>query len=704
MPAFRQVAGIRERNGNMINGPDRKPAMAGSLGRADMTHRMTLKSDLGDTLLPASLSGGEQLGKLFSYQLKLLSKDSAVALIDLLGSSMTVTFTADGYSRYFNGMVSEISQTGFESFSEHRYAEYSVTLVPKAWLLLHKVDCRIYANMSVPDIVKAVLAEIGYSDVKLSLSASYPQREYCVQYREDYFNFISRLMEQEGIYYFFQHTDGVHTMVLADSLGAHAATSGFGELPYRPQAVNGRAAQEVSVTDFASARSVQTTKYSLTDYDPLKPKTSLLGTETISNADDNHTVPGLESFDFPGDHEVAAAGTHYAQVRLEAINVPQSQCSGSTNACGLLTGALFTLQKFPRAELNKEYLVTGSTVHIENASTISGDSDGELFLCNFSAIRSAQPFRTMPTATKPMIVGLQTAVVAGSDTAEDISVDKYGRIQVTFHWNKPDKKNAHISCPVRVASSWAGQSWGGVSIPRVGQEVVISFLEGDPDRPLVIGSVYNATNMPPYSLPDNRTQSGIKSRSLLGGADDFNEIRFEDKLGSEELFLHAQKDMREEVENDHFVDIDHDETVNIKNDQTENIKHDRKLTVGNDDKLDVTGNGTTTIGQKFKLSAGTEIELVTGASSIVMKSDGTIEIKGVTIKVTGSASVKVEGQAEVGIKAGATMDIGAGASLKMHSDAILEVAGGAMATVKGPMLTLKADAMAQLSGAIIMIG
>ncbi|HEY8327380.1 MAG TPA: type VI secretion system tip protein TssI/VgrG [Rhodanobacter sp.] len=670
-----------------------------------MTHRMTLKSDLGEKLLPASLSGSEQLGKLFSYQLKLLSKDSEVKLLPLLGSSMTVTFESDGYKRHFNGMVSEISQTGFESYKEERYAEYAVTLVPKAWLLLHKVDCRIYLKMSVPDIVKAVLSEIGYGDVKLSLSGNYSPREYCVQYREDYFNFISRLMEQEGIYYFFQHTDGVHTMVLADSLGAHATTGGYEELPYRPQSTDSRAALEVAITDFSSARSVQTTKYSLTDYDPLKPKTSLLGTEAISNADDNHPVPGLESFDFPGDHETGDAGKHYAQVRLEAINVSQSQGSGSTNAPGLLTGALFKLTKFPRAELNQEYLVTGSTVHIENAARTSGQQSGELFFCNFSVIRSRQPFRTMPTAVKPMIVGLQTAVVAGSEKAEDIAVDKYGRIQVTFHWNKPDKKNAHISCPVRVASSWAGKNWGAVHIPRVGQEVVISFLEGDPDRPLVIGSVYNADNMPPYALPDNKTQSGIKSRSHEGGAAaDFNEIRFEDKKGSEELFLHAQKDMREEVENDHFVQIDHDEKITIKNDRTEDITGNRTSTVGKDDKLDVKQNGTTTIGQKFKLSAGTEIELVTGASSIVMKSDGTIEIKGVNIKISGSMGVKVDGQVEVGIKAGATMDIGAGASLKMHSDAMLEVAGGAMATVKGPMLTLKGDGMAQLSGGLIMIG
>ncbi|MEO8999860.1 MAG: type VI secretion system tip protein TssI/VgrG [Rhodanobacter sp.] len=679
-----------------------------------MTHRMTLRSDLGDELLPASLSGSEQLGRLFSYQLKLLSTNSAINLRALLGSSMTVTLDTGDYTRHFNGIVSEISQVGFESYDDKRHAEYAVTLVPKAWLLLHKVDCRIYTDLTVPDIIQAVLTEIGYTDVHLSLSGSYEKREYCVQYREDYFNFISRLMEQEGIYYFFQHTDSTHTMVLADSLGAHAKNKGFQKLPFRPQTNGVRTGGEVAIQDFTTARSVQTTKYSLTDYDPMKPTASLLGEYTISNADSNHSVGKLESFDYPGSHVTIGDGQHYAQVRIEALNAAQSQFFGSTTAAGLLTGGLFHLEEFPRADLNQDYLVAGSTVHVESGSYHSGQPQGgDLFSCNFSAIMSGQQFRTMPTAAKPMVVGLQTAVVAGSETAEDISVDKYGRIQVIFHWNKTDKKNWHISCPVRVASSWAGKNWGAVHIPRVGQEVVVSFLEGDPDRPLVIGSVYNASNLPPYDLPENMTQSGIKSRSHKGGGvDDFNEIRFEDKKDQEELFLHAQKDMREEVENDHVVTIDHDETsevkndqtltvgndqkVTVKNDQTEDITGNRKLSVGKDDKLDVTGNGTTTIGQKFKLSAGTEIELVTGASSIVMKSSGDIEIKGVNIKITGDATVA--------IKANATMDITAGAPLKVHSDATAELSSSAMTTVKGAVLTLKGDGMAQLSGGIIMIG
>ncbi len=217
-----------------------------------MPNQLTLKSDLGGKLQAASLSGSEQLGQLFSYHLKLISNDSGLSLLPLLGSSMTATFDTDGYKRHFNGIVSEISQTGFESFSEKRQAEYAVTLVPKAWLLLHKVDCRIYLKMSVPAIVKSVLADIGYGDVRLSLSGKYDEREYCVQYRENCFNFISRLMEQEGIYYFFQHADGVHTMVLADSLGAHAATGGYAELPYRPQTGNNKATMEAAITEFVA--------------------------------------------------------------------------------------------------------------------------------------------------------------------------------------------------------------------------------------------------------------------------------------------------------------------------------------------------------------------------------------------------------------------------------------------------------------------
>ncbi|GGA38551.1 type VI secretion system tip protein TssI/VgrG [Dyella nitratireducens] len=656
-----------------------------------MTGIVSITSAKCDNLRFVSMTAKECLGQLFDFQVQFESEDQAIDLTGLLGSAMTVALnTENGYIRYFNGMVVSATQTGVDYIEDLVYAQYEVKLVPKPWLLMHKVDCRIYKQMAAPDIIKQVLSEIGYSDIQLNLSGAYATRDYCVQYREDYFNFISRLMEQEGIYYYFTHTDSTHTMVLADSIGAHEKVDGFSDVAYSG-ASDGVLRRQATVTSWAAFRTADVAKYVFTDFDPMAPKASLLSTGTSDgHGDGDEGANGkLDIFDYPGLYTKADVGTQYARVRAEALSASLSRYSGSTGVCQVQIGGLFQLSEYPRDDLNQEYLIVESEINLHAPSSSAGNDGGELmFHCGFYSIESSQPYRSAQTARKPTIVGLQTAIVTGSDTDEDIAVDKYGRVEVTFHWNTPDKKNAKCSCPVRVATSWAGKNWGAISIPRVGQEVVVSFLEGDPDRPLIIGSVYNGDNTVPYSLPDNKTQSGIKSRSLLGGAADFNELRFEDKKGSEDFFMHAQKDMHEEVENDHVVTIDHDETVTIKN--------DRHHTINNNDTQDV--------GKVFKLTAGTEIQLVTGSSSIILKSTGEIQISGVNITITGNSSVKVEGQVEVDIKAGATMDIGAGASMKVHSDAMLDVEGSASTSIKGAMVTASGDAMTQVSGGIIMIG
>lgn len=668
-----------------------------------MARIFTLHSDLGDILLFASMDATERLGDLFSFRLRLLGRDAHADLRRLLGTSMAVHMRMpDGYERWFHGMVCEISQTGFTTIDHVAYAEYSATLVPRPWLLAQRRDCRIFTGQSVPEIVRTLLDEAGYGDVRLSLGGSYPKREYCVQYREDGFNFISRLMEQEGIYYFFTHGRDAHTMVLADGLGAHARAPSFGSVPYMPPGQQ-RARSAASISEWNAVRAVHTTTHRLTDYDPLRPRASLLTSGECAQ-EGLHPVSGLEAFDFPGCHVEVDDGERYAQVRAEAHNVEHARYGGRTTACGLPVGALFALTNAPRGEWNQEYLVVAASTRLEESEYASGGDGGQApFACRFEAIESRLQFRSPQRARRPLVAGLQTATVAGDDD-EDIAVDEYGRIRVVFHWNAPDRKGEKVSCPVRVASSWAGKNWGAVHIPRVGQEVVVSFLEGDPDRPLVIGSVYNADHMPPYALPDDRTRSGIRSRSHGGGGEDFNEIRFEDRKGSEELFLHAQKDMREEVENDRFATVDHDEELEVKNDQRGKIGNDRSHEVGNDDTLDVKANGTTTVGRKFKLDAGSEIELVTGQSSIVMKSSGDIEIKGVNITINGQQAIKAEGGMQVNIKAGATMDVTAGASMKLKSDAMLSAEGGAVAALKAPMLNLAGQGIAQLSGGLIKIG
>lgn len=678
-----------------------------------MTRAIKLKSDLGDKLVLARLQASEELGRLPEFRIDAVCKDAKPDLGVLLGTEMAATLTmSDGYKRHFHGIVVEAVHTGYTRVLEHQQATCSFVLRPKAWLLTRRADSRIFKKKKVVDIVKTLLNEIGYGDVKVSTSAAYAEREYCVQYRETGFNFISRLMEQEGIYYYFEHTDAKHTMVLADGLSGHARMPGFGSLAYSPNDGTGRIRDGV-ILDWRSGHTVRSTHYGLSDYDPLKPKTKL---DEVHSVDAAHKILAMALDDYAGDFEEPAVGKHYATVRVEAENVAHIRQSGSTNAVGFLTGGLFALTDHPNGAENQEYLVIGARTMLRDAATTSGaGTDEPLYDCRFDVIPGKRPFRSALITPRPIIAGLQTAVVMGTNTTaeEDIEVDKYGRVQVAFHWKAHNVAKQDLSCPARVATSWAGKQWGTIHIPRIGQEVVVSFLEGNPDRPLIIGSVYNADNMPPYALPANMTQSGIKSRSHKGGgAAHFNEFRFEDKKGSEEIYLHAEKVLKETVEADHIVDIGNDETETIKGNRTHTIDKDEKFEIkqnrshkiGQEDKLDVGANATTDVKQKYKLTAGTEIELVTGASSIKMTSSGDITIKGVNVTIQASMALKAEGNMSVDVKGGMTVTIQAGISLTAKSDAMAEFSAGAMSTVKAPMLMLTGDGLAKLGGGITMIG
>lgn len=672
-----------------------------------MARSISLHSELGAQLRFARLRATESLGQPFCYEVQALCSNDSPDLAALLGTPMVVVLEMDGRQRHFHGIVASVEQLSGVVVDDLVQVRLAFTLVPRLWLLGKRLDCRIHIDAGVPELVRRYLSEIGYTDVRLSLSGKYPVREYCVQYNENGLDFLSRLLEQEGIYYYFEHERGKHTLVLADGIGAHGRKAPFEALHWQGEAA-AAGGHVASVSQWRQRLQVHPTRYQLDEYDPLKPRASLLGEERL-DGDGLHGVPGLEGYQWHGAHPVQADGQRYAQVRVEAHSVERSGFSGVTTGWGLMTGSLFKLEGAPQAGWNQEYLVTAATTVIEEGAAADG---GLKVSCEFLALPGRLPFRSPPRTPRPHISGVQSAVVAG-EREEDIAVDRYGRVQVHFPWSKPGRKHAQVSCPVRVASTWAGKGWGMQSIPRVGQEVLVAFLDGDPDRPLIVGSVYNADHMPPYPLPDQRTRSGLRSRSHPdGGVADCNEICFEDRKGNEDFLLHAQKDMHVEVENDQVVLVEHDQQIDVRNDQrytidndqTGKVKHDRRVEVDNEDNLAVGANATTVVQKKFKLDAGTEIELVTGASSIVMKSSGEITIKGVKIVVEGSQSVNVEGKVQVNIKAGAMMDIGAGASLKMHSDAMLQVQAGAQAEVKAPMLSLSADALAKMAAPLILIG
>jgi type VI secretion system secreted protein VgrG len=574
---------------------------------------ISVTSPLGeDVLLFYRMTATEALGRLFVFDLEVLSEDHNIKLEELLGQSMAVHLElAGGSRRHFHGIVSQLSFLG----TRGRYARYSIQLHPWLWFLTRTADCRIFQHKTIPDIIKEVCRDFGFNEIEDSLSGSYQPWDYCVQYRETAFNFISRLMEQEGIYYYWKHEEDKHRLVLADSYSAHAAVDGYAEIPFYPP----EESEESDLDRFLSwqiSQQVQATSYTLDDYNFETPKSDI---RTSATATKKHTGADYKIFDYPGEYADTGVGNEYVRYRMEEITNDYETASASGTARGLMAGCLFSLTDHPRDDQNKEYLLVAATHSLQSSGYESGDDEGSglSYLGTVKAIDAQVPFRPRRQTRKPLVQGPQTAVVVGPG-GEEIWTDEYGRVKLQFHWDRYGESDENSSCWVRVAQVWAGKTWGAIHIPRIGQEVIVEFLEGDPDRPLVTGRVYNADQMPPYGLPDNQTQSGIKSRSSKGGGgDNFNEIRMEDKKGSEELYIHAEKNENIIVESDKSENIGHDETISVGNDRTETVGNNETLTVAADRTRTVTKNETVTVSLTRTHSVGGNEMINVGAAQEV---------------------------------------------------------------------------------------
>ncbi|HEY6642892.1 type VI secretion system Vgr family protein [Povalibacter sp.] len=638
-----------------------------------MIRKITLKSPLAaDQLLVRAASVTEQLGQPFDIDLDLLSPDESLDFDDLLGREITLSVLLDsGEPRHFHAYIAEFAQVGRLG----DYATYRARAVPWLWFLTRTADCRIFQNLSVPEIVKQVFKEHGYTNVKDTLTKSYRKRDYCVQYRETDFNFVQRLMEEEGIYYYFKHTDSTHTLVLTDSYSGHESFPSYETIEYFPPSENAQREKD-HIHDWQRQRNVQPGKYVVMDYDFIKPRAQLK-TQYVQKRD--FPKSDAEMFDYPGGFNISADGDHYARSRLESLQAQYERQTGTGNARGLATGSLFKLTGYPRKDQNKEYLIVGAVHRLHAGDYESGTSGTpDDYTCSFDAIDAKEPFRTPITTRKPVVGGPQTATVTGP-SGEEIHTDKYGRVKVQFHWDREGKRDEQSSCWVRVSQIWAGKNWGWMSIPRMGQEVVVDFLEGDPDQPLITGRVYNADNMPPFDLPGNKTQSGLRTRSTLNGtADNCNEIRFEDKKGSEQLFIHAEKNQDIEVESDetHWVGhdrsktVDHDETTHVKHDRTETVDNNESITIGKDRTENVGSNESITIGSNRTESVGSDESISIGKNRT--KSVGSSE--SVSIGKDQSFSVGANRTASVGkddsvsVSANRTSQIGKNDDLTVGGD------------------------------------
>ncbi len=637
-----------------------------------------------DVLLLTAFSGHEALSRPFSYQLELFSVQEDIQPAKLVGQPITwVIQTSETGPRYFNGIVSRFVAGPIRSVQRAR--GYRVEVVPWLWFLTRTANCRIFQKKSAPEIIQTVFSDLGFSAFKLRLRKSYPKREYCVQYRETAFNFVSRLMEQEGIFYYFKHENGKHTLVLGDDASAYE------NCPENQVPAAGSAEGKNHITSWEHEYEFRSGKWAQTDYNFETPSTSLLtSTQTVLK------IPGvskLEVFDYPGEYPVKGDGEALTKTRMEEEEAGYDVVVGSSECPTFTPAGKFTLSSHEvTSEANKSYVLT-SVRHSATDYSFFDERRVSGYANHFTAIPAAVVYRPARLTPEPVVHGPQTAVVVGPK-GEEIYTDEYGRVKVQFFWDREGKKDEKSSCWIRVAEAWAGKNWGVIFNPRIGQEVVVEFLEGDPDRPLITGRVYNKEQMPPYKLPDHQTQSVLKTRSSKNGStENFNELRFEDKKGSEHIYFHAEKDFHRVVEHDDTLKVGNDQTITIKNNRTETVKEgNEKVTIEKGDRTITVsqGNDTHDIKQgdrKVIIEMGNDslqIKMGNQTTKLDLGMSQTEAMQSIELKV-GQSSVKLD-QMGVTIKG-----------------MMIQIEGQIQTQVKGLMTQVNGDAMLKMQGGITMI-
>jgi len=643
---------------------------------------LKLTTSLGeDVLLLTGFHGQESISAPYHFGLEVVSSDPHVTPGDVLRKPATVSLElSDGSTRYFHGLIRRFVRAGRDKSG---MVMYRAEIVPWLWFLELSTDCRIFQNMSVQQIVTAIFEDNGYHDYEFrDLTAGQAPRVYCVQYRESAFNFVSRLLEEEGIFYFFEHEAGRHLLVLGDTALQHPPCPG--PLLVSVSGMEHGVLEDDTILELSICDEVQSGKIGLTDFNFEMPGSSLL--VEVGERD--------EVYDYPGLYDNRSQGSSLSSVRLEEHLVAIQRLQGSSGCRAFTTGHYFKVKDFHRTDAKvKQVLHTISHQARQPMNLSTDDADGVFRYQNtFSSFPYATPFRPPRSARRPVVTGTQTAIVVGK-AGEEIWCDSYGRVKVQFHWDRRGKRDEESSCWVRVSHGWAGSSWGSIYIPRMGQEVIVDFLEGDPDRPIITGRVYNAEQMPPYTLPAEQTKSTIKSNSSKGG-EGFNELRFEDKKGSEEVFLHAQKDWNTKVLHDRSTTVGRNQSTHVGHedsecseacdfcggcgDQSLTVGMNRSVTIGKDENITIHANQTQTIDKNQTLTVTqNRTRTVTGHEAVTIDS---------------GQEIKIKKKREIDIKGGETYTVTDGRELTITGDEKRTVNGATTLTLNGTMTLNLSDA------------
>jgi type VI secretion system secreted protein VgrG len=664
-----------------------------------MPRVMEVTTPLGeDVLLFHGMHAREEMGRLGDYQLDLLSPKKDINVDDILGKNVTVKLALpDDSTRYFNGYVTRFSAGGRYG----RYNRYTAVVRSWLWFLTRTTDCRIFQEMTVPDIVKKVFEDHPTADFKFELTGTYRKWNYCVQYRETDFNFVSRLMEEEGIYYYVRHTDGHNTVVVTDSTGKHTATPGYEKITFiSPEQVVKPELERITSWDFS--REIQPGVYVHDDYDLERPSVELKTRKVLSRT---YAPSDYEIYDYPGHYLQKADGEQYAGVRIDEFGSQFETAQAVCNAKGIAVGSLFTLEACPREDQNREHLILAASYDLE-FSDYEAMPEGAAtdYRCSFVAMSSQQQFRPRRTTPKPFVQGPQTAMVVGP-AGDEIYTDKFGRVKVQFHWDRYGKKDENSSCWIRVSQPWAGKGWGSVSTPRIGQEVIVDFLEGDPDQPIITGRVYNAESQPPFGFPAGAVLSGIKSQTHKGGG--YNELSMDDTAGKEKVTIHGQYDMASTIEHDQTLTVHNNRTDTIDVNDTESVGNNQKCSVGvNQDTtvganqtlkvgasrtVNVTANQTTTIGAAQSVTVGsTKTETIAIAKALSIGAGYQVSVGGGMNETIGAAKAEEIGGAKIVAVGGASAEMIGALKVVKAGSSISESAGSNIGLKAGANIAMKA--------------
>ncbi|HHU7244009.1 TPA: type VI secretion system Vgr family protein [Escherichia coli] len=609
------------------------------------THNVTLSGSAvpDGMLLFASLGGTETVGELFTYSIKLKTPDTLnlgyvspaanLQLKPMVGKDLCVNIELDGGGkRYISGLVTAARVAGHQG----RSVVYELRLEPWLKILTHTSDYKAFQNKNVVDILDEVLDEYPWP-VEKRLVENYPTRAWQVQYGETDFAFIQRLMQEWGIYWWFEHSENSHTLVLADAINVHKACADSPLVCYYQK---GLKLDKEFIHTITANESLRSGQWVLNDFDFMKPRSLLKS--TVANPRETGLAE-YEHYEWPGDYFTKSEGEMLTRIRMEEQRSPGSRVQGSGNIRTLMTGFTFTLENYPTAEVNREYLLVQTTLFIQDNAQHSGQEQHFSYSTSFELHPTSEVYRPQRTLSKPHTKGPQSAIVTGP-AGQEIWTDKYGRVKVQFGWDRYGKNDENSSCWVRVSYPWAGKGFGGIQIPRIGQEVLVDFKNGDPDLPIIVGRTYNQDTMPPWGLPGAATQSGFYSHTIGGGPANANALRFEDKPGGEEVWLHAEKDQRIEVNNNESHWVGNNRLKVIDKTETAIIGEKRSLTVQTDDISLAGGDKTIQTVQNLRRAAGDSIILSCGKTILQMTSDGMFNITCKNFNITATENGKINTQ------------------------------------------------------------